>query len=108
MYWGRRLRRLGTYQSCRNWFRRLFRRCRRPLGAYLRIGIRTRGAIIFCQYGWLEFSGQADFFFNFQEILAQELDQKLGPELVQNLGPEPGPKIWSKNCTKNLVHVDFV
>ena len=77
-------------------------------GACLRIVILTRGAsIFFCLAGW-DFSGQADFFPNFQEILAQELHQNRGPDLVQNLGSEPGPKMWSKNCTKNLVHVVFV
>ena len=57
--------------------------------------------------GW-NFRARPIFFFNFQEILAQELDQKLGPELVQKLGPEPGPKMWSKNCSKKLVRVDSV
>ena len=95
MYWSRGLRRLGTYQSCRNLFRRLFRRCRTPLGACLRIGVHTRGAIIFFSMaGWI-FRARLIFFFNFQEILAQELHQ--------NLGPEPGPKPWSRSWSQNVV-----
>ena len=78
------------------------------LGLISALGFALGARLFFVSMAGWNFRARLIFFFNFQEILAQELDQKLGPELVQNLGPEPGPKIWSKNCTKNLVHVDFV
>ena len=78
------------------------------LGLISALGFALGARLFLVSMAGRNFRARLIFFFNFQEILAQELDQKLGPELVQNLGPEPGPKIWSKNCTKNLVHVDFV